>query len=295
LADSEVDPPVVTRSPRLGGRHRRIGPALRARRRLRAGIVQLVHITVAIAFGVLIPRISVGISVPTSRATEMRVAVGAGFVPFIGIVYSMLFLVVQFGSTTFTPRLNLFRDDPIVWHGFSFFTAVIVFAFTAVFAIGSGSEATLLVPIFLGIAILAAIALLRSLQTAAFRSIQLASILEQVSQRGREVIEGVHPKRLAASDRSGGLSNARASPVVETPSDGREFPLGAVAWHLSHRQGLQALPDPRRDPSHRRGRGLPEPPAGCAVIAGQAAAPLLEEQQHFSPGVPWVKEPDPAS
>lgn len=117
MADSQVDPPVVTRSPTLGGRHRRIGPALRARRRLRVGIVQLVYIAVALALGVLIPRISVGVSVPAGRATEMLVAVGAGFVPFIGIVYSMLFLVVQFGSTTFTPRLNLFRDDPIVWHG----------------------------------------------------------------------------------------------------------------------------------------------------------------------------------
>jgi uncharacterized membrane protein len=184
--------------------------------------VQLVYIAAAIALGVLIPRISVGVSVPTSRATEMLVAVGAGFVPFIGIVYSMLFLVVQFGSTTFTPRLNLFRDDPIVWHGFSFFTAVIVFAFTATLEIGSASETSLLVPIFLGIAVLAAIALLRSLQTAAFRSIQLASILEQVSQRGGQVIEGVHPEILAALDRSGGLSDDRASPVVEMPSDGRD-------------------------------------------------------------------------
>ncbi|HEY6397578.1 MAG TPA: DUF2254 family protein [Solirubrobacteraceae bacterium] len=184
--------------------------------------MQLVYVAVAIALGVLIPRISVGVSVPASRATEMLVAVGAGFVPFIGIVYSMLFLVVQFGSTTFTPRLNLFRDDPIVWHGFSFFTAVIVFAFTAVFAIGTASDTTLLVPIFLGIAVLAAIGLLRSLQTAAFRSIQLASILEQVSQRGREVIEGIHPAILAALDRSGGLSDDRASPVVEMPSDGRD-------------------------------------------------------------------------
>ena len=41
-------------------------------------------------------------SIRTSRATEMLVAVGAGFVPFIGIVYSMLFLVVQFGATTYT-------------------------------------------------------------------------------------------------------------------------------------------------------------------------------------------------
>jgi hypothetical protein len=101
LADGQVDPPVVTRSPRLGGHHRRIGPALRARRRLRAGIVQLVYIAVAIALGVITPRFSVGVSVPASRATEMLVAVGAGFVPFIGIVYSMLVLVVQFGSTTF--------------------------------------------------------------------------------------------------------------------------------------------------------------------------------------------------
>jgi hypothetical protein len=97
-----------------------------------------------------------------------------------------------------------------------------VFAFTAVFAIGSGSETTLLVPIFLGIAILAAIALLRNLQTAAFNSIQLASILEQVSQRGREVIEGVHPEILTASDPSRGLSDDHGSPVVEMPPDGRD-------------------------------------------------------------------------
>jgi uncharacterized membrane protein len=157
---------------------------------------------------VIIPRISVGSPVPTSRATELLVAVGAGFVPFIGIVYSMLFLVVQLGATTFTPRLNLFRDDPIVWHAFSFFTAVIVFAFTAAFEIGTASETTLLVPIFLGIEVLVAIALLRSLQTAAFRSIQLASILDQVSQRGREVID--------ASTRDGGKPSIGASQSATT-------------------------------------------------------------------------------
>jgi Predicted membrane protein (DUF2254) len=110
-----------------------------------------------------------------------------------------------------------------VWHDFSFFTAVIVFALTAVFAIGSASQTTLLVPIVLGIATFAAIALLRSLQTAAFRSIQLASILEQVSQRGRVVIDGVHPEMPAASDRSGGPRKDRTSSVVELPSDGRDL------------------------------------------------------------------------
>jgi uncharacterized membrane protein len=217
-----VDPPVVTRATGLDRRQQRIGPALRHGRRLRAGIVQLVYVAAGLALGVTIPRIAVGISVPTTRATEMLVAVGAGFVPFIGIVYSMLFLVVQFGSTTFTPRLNLFRDDPIVWHAFSFFTAVIVFAFTAVFEIGAASDTTVLVPIVLGIAVLVAIALLRSLQAAAFRSIQLASILEQLSRRGREVIDGVHPETLPAAGRAAPVSNNGLSPVVETPSGGHE-------------------------------------------------------------------------
>src|ERR1700733_14743196 len=105
----------------------------------------------------------------------------------------MRFLVDQCGSTTFTPRLNLFRDDPIVWHAFSFFTAVIVFAFTALFEIGSASETALLLPIAPGRAAPAATALLRSPQAGAFRSIHRAAILAQVGRRGREVIDGVHP------------------------------------------------------------------------------------------------------
>src|SRR5687768_3133442 len=52
------------------------------------------------------------------RVIEALVAVGIGIVTFTGVVYSLLFLVVQFGTTTFTPRLNLFRDAPIVWHAF---------------------------------------------------------------------------------------------------------------------------------------------------------------------------------
>ena len=82
----------------------RMGAALRRRRRLRTGIVQGVYIIGAIALGEIIPEISVGATMESRRATELLVAVGAAFVPFIGIVYSLLFLVVQFGTTTFTPR-----------------------------------------------------------------------------------------------------------------------------------------------------------------------------------------------
>src|SRR5438067_1575224 len=100
---------------------RRLGGTLRRRRRLRAGIVQLTYVAGASVLGMIVPRIAVGAPVPGSRVAELLVAVGAAFVPFIGVVYSLLFLVVQFGAITFTPRLNLFRDAPIVLHAFSFF------------------------------------------------------------------------------------------------------------------------------------------------------------------------------
>ena len=216
--DVQVDPQVVTRGPGLQRHPRRAAAALSRRRRLRAGIVQLVYVGEAVVLGVLVPEISVGASVPTSRATEMLVAVGAGFVPFIGIVYSMLFLVVQFGATTYTPRLNLFRDDPIVWHAFAFFTAVIVFAFTAAFKVGSASTTTLLVPIVLGIATLAAVTLMRALQTAAFNSIQLASILEQLSRRGHDVIDGMHPEPLSTTEPDA-TSRENAAPFLEKSAD----------------------------------------------------------------------------
>jgi uncharacterized membrane protein len=168
----------------------------------------------------------------------MLVAVGAGFVPFIGFVFSLLFFVVEFGATAFTPRLNMFRDAPIVWHAFSFFTAVIAFSFTAAFQIGSDPETTALVPIILGIAVLGAITLLRMLQMAAFRSIQLASVLQQLADRGRDVIDGFYPQSLATAVKRP-ASQPSESPAAQLTSGGDD-----VLWP-GRASILQTLDVPR--------------------------------------------------
>jgi uncharacterized membrane protein len=198
------------------GRRRviRLATALRHRRRLRTGLVQAAYILAAFGLGLLAPHISVGATVDSPRVTEMLVAVGAAFVPFIGIVYSLLFLVVQFGSTTFTPRLNLFRDSPIVWHAFSFFTSVIVFSFTAALAIGKDEQTTVLVPVVVTVVVLTSIAMFRSLQTSAFRSIQLASTLAAVARRGREVIEGAYPDHTTEDPATPARPSALAGEVL---------------------------------------------------------------------------------
>ena len=116
----------------------------------------------------LTPHIGVGYDIPTTRAVDMLVAVGAGTVTFIGIVFSLLFLVVQFATTTYTPRLNLFRDDPIVWRSFAFYTALVVYALTAALVISGQDTTSAVVPIVAFGSLLAALIVFRRLQMAAF-------------------------------------------------------------------------------------------------------------------------------
>jgi len=85
---------------------RKLGGALRRRRRLRVGITQLVCVLAGVALGLLLPRIPVGFAVPQAEAAQMLFAIGASLITFIGVDFSLLFLVVRFGSSTFTPRLD---------------------------------------------------------------------------------------------------------------------------------------------------------------------------------------------
>jgi len=194
----------------------RRGAALRRGRRLRSALVQAVGVAAAAALGLLVPGISAGATVESPRVVELLVAVGASFVPFIAIIYSLLFLVVQFSSTAFTPRLNLFRDSPIVWRAFSFFTSVIVFCFTTAFAIGKAPQTTVLVPIIVVVLVLMAIAVFRALQASAFRSIQLASTLSEVARRGRRVVDDVYPDQ--TTEAPAGSGRAPAAGEVRWPA-----------------------------------------------------------------------------
>lgn len=165
---------------------------LRRRRGLRADLIQLGAAVIAAVLAFVAPQIPSGFTIPSGRAIQMLIAVGAGMTTFIGIVFSLLFLVVQFGATTFTPRLNLFRDAPIVWRAFALYSAVVVYCFTAAIVISGDETSSGLVPLIALIGILASIVVYRGLQMSAFRSIQLSATLAAVSRRGRQVIDGLY-------------------------------------------------------------------------------------------------------
>jgi uncharacterized membrane protein len=196
VAMATVSTAAVGASPDSGRQvttQRPLGRALAGHRRVRLGLLQLAYIAVAAVLGALLPRIQVG-SAPADRVSQLLFATAAGVLPLLGIVYSLLFLVVQWGHSMFTPRLNLFRDHPVVWHAFGFFTAVFVFMVTAAFNLGDGPEASALVPWTATLLVLVAVSLIRIVMTTAFNSIQLGPTLRAVAGRGARVIDGVYPQ-----------------------------------------------------------------------------------------------------
>jgi uncharacterized membrane protein len=183
---------------------RRLGRTLRRHRRLRIGLIQVAYVVGGIALGLVLPRIPMGFTVPRSETTQMLFAVGAGLLSFLAIAFSLAFLVVQFGSTTYTPRLNLFYTSPRIWHGFGFITGVLVFAFAAAYSEtfvpasgeASGGRMSGLVPIVTIGLLMGAIVVYRNLQMRAFGSVELGSILAEVTERGHQVLDGVYTDEL---------------------------------------------------------------------------------------------------
>jgi uncharacterized membrane protein len=192
---------------------RELARVLRRRRGLRAEIVQLIFVAIAIALGVLLPGLDVGFRIPSNRAVQILISVAGGTVAFIGIVFSLLFVVVQFSATTFTPRLNLFRDAPIVWRAFSYYTALVVYSFTAALIIGRSESTSGFVPLVALVGVLLALVVYRRLQTSAFSSIQLASTLAEIAARGREVIDGLYTEPVGG----------RPSEILGAGDGGREI------------------------------------------------------------------------
>ncbi|NTW41469.1 MAG: DUF2254 domain-containing protein [Cellulomonadaceae bacterium] len=144
------------------------------------------------SLGYWMPQITAGPTVDPVIAESLLNGIAAGVLPFVGIVYSLLFLVVQFGSTNLTPRLNLFRDDPLVWRSFSYFVGLFVWSATATMTMREQDRVSVLVPIAAVVGVLAALLVFRRLETAAFSSIQLAPTLRDIREHARPVIEALY-------------------------------------------------------------------------------------------------------
>ena len=183
--------PGAVMQPLAGRPHGRFA---RPRRRLRAGLTQLLCALAGLGLGLLLPRIHADATVASTRVTETLVGVGFGVLGLVTVIFSLLFGVVQWAFSSLSPRLNLFRDDPIVWRTFAFAVGVFVFSVTTALVIGDQQKVSVIVPAAEVVAVLAALALIRTLQAKAFASIQLAPTLAAIAAQGCGILDDLYPR-----------------------------------------------------------------------------------------------------
>jgi uncharacterized membrane protein len=164
----------------------------RPRRRLRAGLLQLMCVLAGLGLGLGLPQISAGPSVANARVTELLINIGFGTLGLVSIIFSLLFLVVQWAFGSLSPRLNLFRDDPIVWRTFAVAVGVFVFSVTSALVIGNDPKVSVIVPVVEVAVVLFTVALMRALQVRAFTSIQLAPTLAAIAAEGRGILDDLY-------------------------------------------------------------------------------------------------------
>ncbi|MFF3012795.1 DUF2254 family protein [Streptomyces sp. NPDC057939] len=166
----------------------------RPARAVRRDLSQLVCAVLGLLLGLVTPMMSAGPRVDAGRAANLLFTIGFGVISLVSIIYSMLFLVVQFSAGAFTPRLALFRDEPIVWRAFAFTVGVFVFCVTSGLSIGVSDSVSALVPCLAMLSSLIAIGLMRTLQMKAFGSIQLGHSLTAICDRAHLLFDDLYER-----------------------------------------------------------------------------------------------------
>lgn len=201
----------------VGARRTATGPDsrfTRRRHRLRAGLTQLLFVAAGLVAGIFVPKITVSPQLSSGKIVDLLFTAGVTVISLVTVIYSLLFVVVQWVSGAFSMRLALFRDDPIVWRAFAYAIGLFVFCFTAAFAIGNDKTVSVIVPVLALALVVGALALMRVLQTRALVSMLLAPTLTAITERGRGILVGLYPPVPAA-----------CPPLVDLPS-----PTRTVTW-----------------------------------------------------------------
>ena len=90
-----------------------------------------------------------GLTIPVAIALFASVA--QGMLALTAIIFSLAFVMVQFSSAAYSPRLVLWlSQDPIIWHAMGLFTATFLYSLVALIWVdrwGNGQA-----PFFLGLA-----------------------------------------------------------------------------------------------------------------------------------------------
>src|SRR5512133_2232859 len=100
-------------------------------------VIPILYIVLALTLGRLMPQIDRHLFNQQSyfspaTAASLLSAIASGMIAFTGFVFSMLFVMVQFGTSAYTPRIALyFVQDPVMAHAAGVFVATLLYSLIA--------------------------------------------------------------------------------------------------------------------------------------------------------------------
>jgi uncharacterized membrane protein len=165
-------------------------------------IIPAVYVIVALALAVLLVNWDVTsplqspLDLSSSSASTALAALGSGMIAFTGFVTSVVLLVVQFGSSQFSPRfLRWFRDDPTIKHSLGTFFATFLFALVATALTGRGADDVVPYRALLGALVLsvASIGWFLALISHTSNNLRVAHVTQRVDAQARKVFDTVYP------------------------------------------------------------------------------------------------------
>jgi uncharacterized membrane protein len=167
--------------------------------------------------------------ISAGSASAALSALGSGMLAFTGFVTSIVLLIIQFGTSEFSPRfLGWFRTDPTLKYSLSTFIATFPFALVSTAQMGRGEAAfvparTLIAALLLT---LLSIAMFLLLIDRTSYGLRVANVLQSLDGDARAVFNIVYPS--SASQAAAGKEAARSlrgRPAVQTVHNS---PVGSV-------------------------------------------------------------------
>ena len=186
----------------------------------------MIYAAVTIVAGLIFPRLeyhylaNYGHAMTVSVATAVFSSIASGMLALTGIVFSLAFVMVQFSSIAYSPRLVLwFSRDPVISHGMGIFTATFIYSLSALGWVdreGSGR-----VPFFstwLVILLVIASVMILALLVQRLAALQVSGVISFIGKAGRQVIGEMYPVVVAAEGDKGTVENPPNPPTLSLPS-----------------------------------------------------------------------------
>lgn len=194
-------------------------------------------------------------------ATAVLAAIGGGMITFSGFVFSFAILIVQFGSSAYSPRMvSYFLRRRVTQWILALFLATIAYCFMGLVTIGSQGRAQFVPRITVSVALLLLVFSLVGfivLMHAAGSQIRVDSVLASIGRHSRAQLSRRLPRQdptdVVAQDPAG-TPDARLAPVAYRGENGQIVAIDTRRLaRIAHRQAITLVLDLRVGDAITRG------------------------------------------